>query len=312
MQMLCSRHQHRRALHPRRARCRSGSTRARCGAWAACGRRCRGMGGDRRCSSRWPRWGCRPRQLHRRIPRAARHLSRQPDWRPCSRPIGLIIATVYALWLVQRAFHGRDRHGWQLADLRAREWRWPRPSIVAIRLARALSTAGGRRRRRRSMTASARPSSQPRGERAMTAGRRRPARARCRCWCCAATVVVVMIVIAFRRSHRRHGRGLTLAGLAAAVPALLLAAGVAPPRRHALLVDRRLRAASTSGLILAATVAVTLLSFGLSRAAGTSAASESTCCCCWPRSAAIVLVASRPLRLVLSRARAAERLALRA
>ncbi len=35
--------------------------------------------------------------------------------------LGLIVATVYSLWIIQRAFHGPNREGWKLADLSPRE-----------------------------------------------------------------------------------------------------------------------------------------------------------------------------------------------
>jgi NADH-quinone oxidoreductase subunit M len=35
--------------------------------------------------------------------------------------LGLVVATVYSLWIIQRAFHGPNREGWKLADLRPRE-----------------------------------------------------------------------------------------------------------------------------------------------------------------------------------------------
>jgi len=35
--------------------------------------------------------------------------------------LGLIVATVYSLWIIQCAFHGPNREGWKLADLSARE-----------------------------------------------------------------------------------------------------------------------------------------------------------------------------------------------
>ncbi len=35
--------------------------------------------------------------------------------------VGIVFATVYALWLIQRTFQGRNEAGWQLPDLRLRE-----------------------------------------------------------------------------------------------------------------------------------------------------------------------------------------------
>ena len=35
--------------------------------------------------------------------------------------LGLIVATVYSLWIVQQAFHGPNREGWKLPDLGRRE-----------------------------------------------------------------------------------------------------------------------------------------------------------------------------------------------
>jgi NADH-quinone oxidoreductase subunit M len=36
--------------------------------------------------------------------------------------LGLILATIYALWLIQRTFHGPNEAGWQLPDFSFREW----------------------------------------------------------------------------------------------------------------------------------------------------------------------------------------------
>jgi NADH-quinone oxidoreductase subunit M len=35
--------------------------------------------------------------------------------------VGLVSATIYALWMVQLTFHGPDREGWKLPDLSGRE-----------------------------------------------------------------------------------------------------------------------------------------------------------------------------------------------
>ncbi|MGH9394045.1 MAG: hypothetical protein ACRD1E_07730, partial [Terriglobales bacterium] len=35
--------------------------------------------------------------------------------------IGILVSTFYCIELVQRAFHGPNRHGWQLPDLNRRE-----------------------------------------------------------------------------------------------------------------------------------------------------------------------------------------------
>jgi NADH-quinone oxidoreductase subunit M len=35
--------------------------------------------------------------------------------------LGLISATIYALWMIQAAFHGPDKEGWKLPDLSGRE-----------------------------------------------------------------------------------------------------------------------------------------------------------------------------------------------
>ena len=39
-------------------------------------------------------------------------------WAAVLGAVGLVFATVYALWMVQRAFHGEETHGWSFADLR--------------------------------------------------------------------------------------------------------------------------------------------------------------------------------------------------
>ncbi len=36
--------------------------------------------------------------------------------------VGLIFATIYALWIIQQAFHGQNTKEWQFNDLNAREW----------------------------------------------------------------------------------------------------------------------------------------------------------------------------------------------
>lgn len=35
--------------------------------------------------------------------------------------LGLIVSTVYSLWIIQCAFHGPNREGWKLPDLSGRE-----------------------------------------------------------------------------------------------------------------------------------------------------------------------------------------------
>jgi NADH-quinone oxidoreductase subunit M len=35
--------------------------------------------------------------------------------------LGLVVATVYSLWIIQQVFHGPNRQGWRLADLTLRE-----------------------------------------------------------------------------------------------------------------------------------------------------------------------------------------------
>ncbi len=46
--------------------------------------------------------------------------------------LGLIVATVYSLWLIQRVFHGENREGWRLPDLSRRESALLLISILAI------------------------------------------------------------------------------------------------------------------------------------------------------------------------------------
>jgi NADH-quinone oxidoreductase subunit M len=36
--------------------------------------------------------------------------------------LGLVVGAVYALWMIQRTFHGPNHRGWALPDLSAREW----------------------------------------------------------------------------------------------------------------------------------------------------------------------------------------------
>jgi NADH-quinone oxidoreductase subunit M len=42
-------------------------------------------------------------------------------WAAVLGAVGLVFATVYALWMIQRAFHGEETHGWSFADLGVRE-----------------------------------------------------------------------------------------------------------------------------------------------------------------------------------------------
>ncbi len=42
-------------------------------------------------------------------------------WAAVLGAVGLIFATVYALWLVQRAFQGKETHAWTFEDLVPRE-----------------------------------------------------------------------------------------------------------------------------------------------------------------------------------------------
>ncbi len=46
--------------------------------------------------------------------------------------LGLITATVYSLWLIQRVFHGENRWSWQLPDLSRREFAMLLVLIIAI------------------------------------------------------------------------------------------------------------------------------------------------------------------------------------
>ncbi len=42
-------------------------------------------------------------------------------WAAVLGAVGLVFATVYSLWMIQRAFHGEETHGWSFADLGRRE-----------------------------------------------------------------------------------------------------------------------------------------------------------------------------------------------
>jgi NADH-quinone oxidoreductase subunit M len=69
------------------------------------------------------------------------------EWAAVLGAVGLVFATVYALWMMQRAFQGEERHGWTFADLGARETGvfaamiaalvvigfWPQPLITTAR-----------------------------------------------------------------------------------------------------------------------------------------------------------------------------------
>jgi len=42
-------------------------------------------------------------------------------WAAVLGAVGLVFATVYALWMMQRAFQGEETHSWSFADLTKRE-----------------------------------------------------------------------------------------------------------------------------------------------------------------------------------------------
>ena len=68
-------------------------------------------------------------------------------WAAVLGAVGLVFATVYALWMMQRAFQGEETHGWSFADLNRREVGmfgamiaalvvigfWPQPLIATAR-----------------------------------------------------------------------------------------------------------------------------------------------------------------------------------
>ena len=68
-------------------------------------------------------------------------------WAAVLGAVGLVFATVYALWMMQRAFQGEETHGWSFADLTKREVGmfgamiaalvllgfWPQPLITTAR-----------------------------------------------------------------------------------------------------------------------------------------------------------------------------------
>jgi NADH-quinone oxidoreductase subunit M len=69
------------------------------------------------------------------------------EWAAVLGAVGLVFATVYALWMMQRAFQGEETHGWTFADLDRREIGmfaamiaalvaigfWPQPIIATAR-----------------------------------------------------------------------------------------------------------------------------------------------------------------------------------
>ena len=69
------------------------------------------------------------------------------QWAAVLGAVGLVFATVYALWMMQRAFQGEETHGWSFADLTRREVGmfgamiaalvllgfWPQPLITTAR-----------------------------------------------------------------------------------------------------------------------------------------------------------------------------------
>jgi NADH-quinone oxidoreductase subunit M len=72
---------------------------------------------------------------------------RVSEWAAVLGAIGLVFATVYALWMMQRAFQGEETHGWSFGDLGVRETGmfaamiaalvtigfWPQPLIATAR-----------------------------------------------------------------------------------------------------------------------------------------------------------------------------------
>ena len=87
-------------------------------------------------------------QLRGRVPHPGRHLAGEPVGGVLGA-VGLVFATVYALWMMQRAFQGEETHGWSFADLTRRETGMFGAMIAALGGARLLPAAADRPRRGR-------------------------------------------------------------------------------------------------------------------------------------------------------------------
>ena len=112
-------------------------------------------------------------------------------WAAVLGAVGLVFATVYALWMMQRAFQGEETHGWSFADLTQARGRHVRRHDRRARAARLLAAAadhhgaadGDRaaaddRRRARWRSRSRRPRPAARPQARPPAGRRRRRRRR--------------------------------------------------------------------------------------------------------------------------------------
>ena len=182
-----------------------------------------------------------------------------------------MLATVYALWIVQRAFHGAETHGWSFADLRPRELGAFGAMIAALVLLglypqpvldhgppgrgrsagdrRAAAGGAGTDHGLRRRGPRGRGPGRLRGVRRLLVRRRDRGLEMTASDLIAlppfivltAAVIVVMLAIAFWRSHAL-ALGLTLIGLAATVGTLPVAATQARRQVTPLLRPRRLRA----------------------------------------------------------------------
>ena len=218
-------------------------------------------------------------------------------WAAVLGAVGLVFATVYSLWLMQRAFQGKETHGYKMPDLGPRELGmfgamiaalvvlgfYPQPVITTARQAvtavQALTAGSGLHDR--AVTAAidggtgasasrARPDQHHRRHRRGRRGDSRTRRQRVAVTAADLVTllpllvltlapVVVMLAAAFYRSHLL-ALVLTLLGLAATVGVLFVAAGQAQ-RQVTPLLSMDDYALLYIGLLAGATAAVALISY---------------------------------------------------
>ena len=136
MQSCWPRPQHRRAVHPGRRRCRSAPhTRDMDRHGRAVGRRCRAWAASALLFALASLGLPGPGQLRRRVPGAARHVSRSTSPAAALAAVGFIVCDrLRAVDDPASASTGRTRGGWQLPDLRAGgRWQsWRRWSLAIV------------------------------------------------------------------------------------------------------------------------------------------------------------------------------------
>ncbi len=235
-------------------------------------------------------------------------------WAAVLGAVGLVFATVYALWMMQRAFQGEETHSWSFADLTRREVGmfgamiaalvllgfWPQPLITTARQ----TVTGLQQMTAQSTLAQPQPSAEqggpaageaappattpPPGEPPSPTTEARAVKAGdlltiSPLIALTLAPVVVMLAAAFWRSHGL-ALALTLAGLATSFGMLFVSASRTGARRHAARHHGRLRA-----LLHRSAHGGHRWSWPSSRGATSSgctcAPRSTTCCCSRPRSA---------------------------